>query len=385
MYDDIPIVPNLYSAPANPQIKDCYYNITLDKYYIYDGTQWLEAKTENDPSLAQDNFILTYSIDGGSNYTKETYTSFESLCTAMHRSLMQDATDVIITTNFYPAVITPRTDNVSLDGVALLKFKKVTSDEQDIFTLKYSSDGGTSFTTENYNEFWKLIDRTNSSAMSGVTDIEITMDTIENNNIQTISEEEIVGKIYPKIIFNQKLVENLNTNGINTQKSIFDGVLVFYNPIGEIEYEISTNYDGSPFSLDQQVVVYLTLKNTGTIPLSNITVISEFSGDEFTRPELLIGESVQFPLYYYISQEDLNNGNLPWDLYYEAEYIDLNDNIHTISNSFIYNIHPPIYKVSYRANLNDNYTVESYTDFGDVVTKIRSLNNTIKDLKVEEE
>jgi hypothetical protein len=37
MYDDVPIVPNLYEAPSNPVLGDCYYNITLDKYYIYDG------------------------------------------------------------------------------------------------------------------------------------------------------------------------------------------------------------------------------------------------------------------------------------------------------------------------------------------------------------
>ena len=39
MSEIIPYVSNLTSAPANPSFKDCYYNITLDKYYIYNGTQ----------------------------------------------------------------------------------------------------------------------------------------------------------------------------------------------------------------------------------------------------------------------------------------------------------------------------------------------------------
>ena len=383
MYDDVPIVPNLYEAPSNPQVKDCYYNITLDKYYIYDGTQWLEAKLENDPSIIQDVFELKYSTDGGENFTTETYTNYDALCTALNSK--DNATDVIITTPVYPAIIVPRSNDTSLDGVALLKFKSSSPGKRDIFTLKYSKDNGISFTTENYNEFWKLTDRLSSTTMSGVTDVAIDMEEVEDQNLIIYDEEEIVGKIYPKIIFNQKLVENLYTNGIDTQKSIFDGVLVFYNPVGEIGYEISTNYDGSPFTDGQIITVSFTIKNTGTIPLQNITVWTEFNGEEFTMEDFEVGEEQNYQSEYIITQADIVAGNLPWDWNYTAEYIDLNDNIHTISNSFIYNIHPPIYKVSYRANLNDNYTVESYTDFGDVVTKVRSLDNTIKDLKVEEE
>lgn len=43
MSEIIPYVPNLTSAPINPSFKDCYYNILLDKYYVYNGTQWIEG------------------------------------------------------------------------------------------------------------------------------------------------------------------------------------------------------------------------------------------------------------------------------------------------------------------------------------------------------
>lgn len=72
----IPYVPNLKSAPANPQFKDCYYNITSDKYYAYDGTQWVEAKLENEPS---DMWKFSYQNSGDTEYTTQIVTNFNSL------------------------------------------------------------------------------------------------------------------------------------------------------------------------------------------------------------------------------------------------------------------------------------------------------------------
>jgi hypothetical protein len=37
--ENLKIVPNLYEAPTNTDEVKCYYNITEDKYYGYDGTQ----------------------------------------------------------------------------------------------------------------------------------------------------------------------------------------------------------------------------------------------------------------------------------------------------------------------------------------------------------
>lgn len=165
MYDNVPIVPNLYSAPVNPNIQDCYYNITLDKYFIYDGIQWLEAKNINDPSAAD-----------------------------------------------YNAILIPRTGG-SLTDVAVLKFKT------NIFELQYSMDGGQTFTTVRYSSYEDLINKVNSLEMYGATDVSIAAEG---------SDFSLVGKIYPKIIFNKTLIENVNINGTEVDQSIFDEVLVFY-------------------------------------------------------------------------------------------------------------------------------------------------------------
>ncbi len=282
MFDDIPIVPNLYEAPSNPQAKDCYYNITLDKYYIYDGSQWLEAKLEGNTSEDQDTFELKYSMDGGETFTTEIYTNFDELRTALNSPPINNAFYIGITLFSNPAILIPRTDNVSLRGVALLKLQNTTNPKpvdifklkyskdngstyvtevywdfsiledrmnssvlngvtnievsmlegndpygentdtdtvQKIFCLKYSKDGGTSYITETYNNFNDLTDRTHSSVMEGVTDIKVSVETIDPS---------IVGRIYPKIIFNQQLVKKLNVNKNNTLESVFDGVLVFH-------------------------------------------------------------------------------------------------------------------------------------------------------------
>lgn len=294
MFDDIPIVPNLYEAPSNPQAKDCYYNITLDKYYIYDGSQWLEAKLEGNASEDQDTFELKYSMDGGETFTTEIYTNFDELRTALNSPPINNAFYIGITLFSNPAILIPRTDNVSLTGVALLKLQNTTNPKPvDIFKLKYSKDNGTTYVTEVYWDFSILEDRMNSSVLNGVTNIEVSM--LEGNDpygdeneklnkdifylsysrdggqtfiteqydnydvlINRINAPEmtavtdikfsmgtdsafeiddgIVGKIYPKIIFNQKLVENLIMNTKEMNQSIFDNTLVFYKDDSSRQY-----------------------------------------------------------------------------------------------------------------------------------------------------
>lgn len=230
MFDDIPIVPNLYEAPSNPQIKDCYYNITVDKYYIYDGTQWLEAKLENDPTVQEDTFILEYSQDGGQTFTTEEFDTYDQLLTRIYTYSFYSVaySDVKISMKSYPAVIIPRTDNLSLKGVALLALRTLDGEKKDIFVLKYSKNYGSTYVTETYDNFNDLTDRTHSSAMEGVTDIKISSET---------TDPSVVGRIYPKIIFNQQLVKKLNVNKKDTLESVFDGVLVFHKT--EPHYKLS--------------------------------------------------------------------------------------------------------------------------------------------------
>lgn len=89
MNDNIPYVPNLTEAPSSPVVGSCYYNITTDKYYVYNGSQWLEPVLEEDSV-----FTLSYKTSDATNYTVETIQGYENLITALNRSII--ATDVQI-------------------------------------------------------------------------------------------------------------------------------------------------------------------------------------------------------------------------------------------------------------------------------------------------
>lgn len=318
MYDDIPIVPNLYSAPENPNYADCYYNITLDKYYIYNGTQWLEAKIQEDSTSEQDIFELKYSLDGGVTITTLQYTDFDELRTALNSPPINEASYIGIVLLSNPAILIPRTNDLSLDGVALLKLKGGSgSKKRDAFQLKYKKSSSSEYITEIYWDFSFLEDRMNSSALNGAIDIQVSMFEIEDpyvdeselkdtfvlrysvDNGQTFIEQQydnfedltnqthssdmmdvtdisitmpnsslggqdlIVGKIYPKIIFNQQLVENLNMNTNEMNNAVFDNVLVFYKeklPTYKISYrwnpedEYSIIYVHSPEEIAENLV-----------------------------------------------------------------------------------------------------------------------------------
>lgn len=277
MYEDVPIVPNLYSAPSNPLKKDCYYNITLDKYYIYDGTQWLEAKNENDPTAVN-----------------------------------------------YNALLVPRTGGADLDSIALLKFKEPNT--TDVFELKYSTNNGLTFTTENYTDFDLLTTKTNSNDMENVTDIII--------NFIPARMETIVGKIYPKTIVNKNIVKKIDVNNYTATTEFCNGVLVLC-PYGEIEYSLTTDYDGTPFFDGQEITMTITMKNIGNVDLTNITIGSELSGDEWALEIFVQGETKTFTGSYYITPTDVNVGYINWDWYWNAQYDGFNWAEEIISQSTI--------------------------------------------------
>jgi hypothetical protein len=144
----------------------------------------------------------------------------------MNSVTIANATDISITMPVpYSAILIPRNHNTDLNGVALLKLtREGGSEPQIIFNLQYSKDGGQTFITEEYNNFEDLINTTNSATMQDVTDMSVSM----SSDTPILPNNGIVGKIYPKIIFNQKLIENLMINTNEVDNSIFDGVLVFY-------------------------------------------------------------------------------------------------------------------------------------------------------------
>ena len=82
MNDNIPYVPNLTSAPSSPTVGSCYYNLTTDKYYVYNGSQWIEPLLED-----EDAFILSYKENGASEYTVENIQGYDNLITALNRSI----------------------------------------------------------------------------------------------------------------------------------------------------------------------------------------------------------------------------------------------------------------------------------------------------------
>ena len=89
MSEIIPYVPNLTDTPENPSLGDCYYNLKQDKYYVYDGSQWIE------PSIGESQqWQLSYLLSGESDYTVEIYSTYEDLLSALNRDLT--ATDVTI-------------------------------------------------------------------------------------------------------------------------------------------------------------------------------------------------------------------------------------------------------------------------------------------------
>lgn len=162
--EEIKIVPNLYEAPSSPVLKDCYYNIIQNKYYIYDGNNWLEVNVPNEEDL----YKISYSTDGGSTFITTEFNSYSELINGIRALSNRDSiTDVsfFIGTDFSGTYLIPRIGGTSLDEVAVL-------------------------------------------TLNG----------------------EIIGKIYPKIIYNKKLVQNLIANTVEQNTCYFNNVLVYYKP-----------------------------------------------------------------------------------------------------------------------------------------------------------
>lgn len=115
MSEIIPYVPNYTEAPPSPVLKDCYYNILLDKYYIYNGTQWIEALPYEE---GVDSWQLLYLVNGESDYTREFYNDYNDLIIALNREI--DATDVKITVLHPECIYTISGGNAKADW-SLLK------------------------------------------------------------------------------------------------------------------------------------------------------------------------------------------------------------------------------------------------------------------------
>lgn len=162
--EEIKIVPNLYEAPSSPVLGDCYYNIIQDKYYVYDGSDWLEPYVEE---VEENTYEISYSSDGGSTFTTANFNSYDALITGIKKlSNKESVTDISFFVGYRPShtvVLNPKTGGTSLNEVAVLR-------------------------------------------LNG----------------------EVIGKIYPKIIYNKKLVQNLVANTVEQNTCYFNSILVHY-------------------------------------------------------------------------------------------------------------------------------------------------------------
>lgn len=156
--DSIPKVPNLSSPPSNPSFEDCYYNLIDDNYYIYDGNKWLMAVREN---KEEDYYTLKYKNSSDSTYTVEEFSSYEDLSNRLKTGPLGGYTDWII-----------REGKADISNKAVLCCRSSDAQPDEIAFLKYANPN----------------------------DIDYSWD--------------IVGIIYPKVIFNKHLVENVNMNDI---------------------------------------------------------------------------------------------------------------------------------------------------------------------------
>lgn len=97
--DNIKKVPNLYNAPENPVKGDCYYSISDDDYYIYDGTNWLIPEIEE----SEHGYQLQYSQDGGQTFTTQNYDSYDALTAAVpNLESVSGLTDIAFTIGDLP-------------------------------------------------------------------------------------------------------------------------------------------------------------------------------------------------------------------------------------------------------------------------------------------
>lgn len=131
-------VKNLYQAPSNPLQGDCYYNITNDAYYIYDGQQWLTAIVQKKESQEEtDDYILKYKKNGSDELMIEEFNNYDSLLTkvrALENAAYIDIQEKIIIPKDF-AILIPCEGNLPTGTPALLKLCVVEDDEYIWYTV----------------------------------------------------------------------------------------------------------------------------------------------------------------------------------------------------------------------------------------------------------
>lgn len=263
-YDGIKIVQDFSTAPLNPSFEDCYHNITNNKYYIYDGTEWLEAKAQG-----KDFYTLKYKKSNESVYTVEEYSSYGALLERLRSndSLLAEQEDWII-----------REGKAEITDRAILQQRVGDTIEEDYPLLKLAVQNSID---------WQW---------------------------------DIVGKILPKTIVNNNVIENVVANNEFINNFFVNGITVFKK---EPDVTIVITSNSSPqntkdFQVGEEIVYNIKIQNTGNNLLKNI-VITDNKNNNWSYDSLSVGEIKQLQVTHIVTQANVNNKEIFYKVTIQAE------------------------------------------------------------------
>lgn len=311
--ENIKIVPNLYEAPSNPALGDVYYNINEDKYYGYNGAQWVVPILEEDLNFS--NYILKHgsffpnlleiTASGTQTINGVTITVNEDKSITLNGTVSESFTFDIstgvdrlrwVSAGYFRFYAKGRIHGLGIEtyaGTVLYQFMSamVAEGVQDTYVqfmgghdwdriflrlssgvvfnnvtlYLYATSGDGVYEYNIYGteeekdwtveEFFSYDDLSTRVSQLNVTDIEVYNGSLskpenflvlsprtKNNSLDGVAKLKAailkdgiysyqeVAKIYPKIIFNKKIVENLVTNSVEQNNMLFNEVLVHTVP-----------------------------------------------------------------------------------------------------------------------------------------------------------
>jgi uncharacterized membrane protein len=72
----------------------------------------------------------------------------------------------------------------------------------------------------------------------------------------------------------------------------------------------STPANGEKYALDETITYKITVKNTGNVTVTDITVTDKNTGDEWTIASLAPGESKEYNAEYTVTEADILAGSV---------------------------------------------------------------------------
>lgn len=310
--ENIKIVPNLYEAPSNPALGDVYYNINEDKYYGYDGAQWVVPILEEDLNfsnyiLKHGNFfhnLLEITASGTQTINGVTITVNEDKSITLNGTVSESFTFDIstgvdrlrwVSEGYFRFYAKGRVHGLGIDiyaGTVLAQLIAATMGDgyqdgyiqhmsgydwdriflrlnlgtvfNNVTLYLYATRGDGVYEYNTYGmeekdwtveEFFSYNDLSTRVSQLDVTDVEVYNGSLsqpenflvlsprtKNNSLDGVAKLKVamlkdgmysyqeVAKIYPKVIFNKKIVENLVINSVEQNNMLFNEVLVHTVP-----------------------------------------------------------------------------------------------------------------------------------------------------------